>query len=332
MGRGTVWADFVLYIVDGQRATPWLLVEVKQRGSRREDAEDAEDAVSQAESYSLVLRAPFFCLTDGREYDFYLTGPSQGRSIALRGRRPPVPRKEEHLPKTLENAWFYSTVDRAVDDFFAGLRKDDVFRRDTQDHENDVRALNKEVFTQLANVEAKKVEGVLDGMSLKTKTPNWNKIRQHIRTDFERFREVLEMIRDMPEDRYEEAETINSLLQRSERGLHIEGAGMFFISQLLAGAHPHRYLVLHANEVRGLRDLGLMDLLVKQDRAEGYLYVCDVCRQLFERKMKDKLAVEGFGLAAVANFLYHYHEYYLRWGMWSKPSAGHRRVRRPSGD
>jgi hypothetical protein len=107
---------------------------------------------------------------------------------------------------------------------------------------------------------------------------------------------------------------------------------MFFISQLLAAANPTRYLVVHDKEVKALRKLGLMDLLVSQDTAEGYVYVCDVCRQLFERKMKDRLAEHGFGLAAVANFLYHYHEYYCPSKKWSKPSARCKVVGQPSAD
>lgn len=60
MGGTTVWADFVCYISRESRAIPWLLVEVKKKDS------SFDAAFSQAESYSLMLRAPFFLVTNGQ--------------------------------------------------------------------------------------------------------------------------------------------------------------------------------------------------------------------------------------------------------------------------
>jgi len=37
-GGATVWADFLCYISDHHKATPWLLVEVKQPGDPLEQA------------------------------------------------------------------------------------------------------------------------------------------------------------------------------------------------------------------------------------------------------------------------------------------------------
>lgn len=309
VGRSTMWADFVFYIADGQRATLWLLVEVKRPGVK------TEDAVCQAESYSLVLRSPFFCIADGEEYDFYLTGPSQGRSVKL-ATPPPIPSQREHLPKTLDYVWFSPLVDKAVDDFFEGLRKEPAFLDDTQQHHNDLILLQDKVFNQLDSVSPQAVKDALNAMSMNTKTPNLNKIFEHIDTDFSRVKRVLKLLRDMGSTPDDDVTIINTLLDKSQRGLHIEGLGIFFISQLLAAAHPTRYLVVHEREVRALRELGLMDLLVRQDTANGYVYVSNICRLLFERKMKPRLDEYNFGLEAVANFLFHYYKYYRIHRKW----------------
>ena len=77
IGGSTVWADFVCHISKNERVVPWLLIEVKRPGA------PLEEALPQAESYSLILGAPFFCVTDGDEFGFYVTGDSQGKSIKL---------------------------------------------------------------------------------------------------------------------------------------------------------------------------------------------------------------------------------------------------------
>jgi hypothetical protein len=62
IGGSTVWADIVCYISFEQKAVPWLLIEIKQPEAI------LEQAVPQAESYSLILGAPFFCVTDGDNF------------------------------------------------------------------------------------------------------------------------------------------------------------------------------------------------------------------------------------------------------------------------
>lgn len=52
IGSSMVWADFVCYIKKEQKAAPWLLFEVKQPGT------SLEQALPQAESYSLILDSP----------------------------------------------------------------------------------------------------------------------------------------------------------------------------------------------------------------------------------------------------------------------------------
>jgi hypothetical protein len=54
VGTSTHWADLVCYIVHESKPHPYLLVEVKREGL------DLEQMTPQAESYSLILGAPFF--------------------------------------------------------------------------------------------------------------------------------------------------------------------------------------------------------------------------------------------------------------------------------
>jgi hypothetical protein len=230
LGRSTVWADFVLYIADSQRASPWLLVEVKRRSAKKEDS---EDAVSQAESYSLVLRTPFFCVTDGEEADFYLTGSSQGRSVRLAG--PPPRPSEDHLPEKLETVWFSPRVDKEVDEFFVGLKNDDRFFRDTRRDHEDLALLKREVLDRLDDVSPQKVKEILHEMNLKTRMPNLCKISRQIDADFPRFRRVLKRIRDLRTDTDDEVTIITSLLDKSKRGLHI-GRGRHVLHKPASGS------------------------------------------------------------------------------------------------
>ena len=62
IGTSIVWADFVCYINHDQKISPWLLIEVKQKKSL------TEEAIAQAESYSILLGSPYFCVTEARRY------------------------------------------------------------------------------------------------------------------------------------------------------------------------------------------------------------------------------------------------------------------------
>jgi hypothetical protein len=297
IGSSTVWADFVCYIAKGHKPAPWLLVEVKQSGA------PLEQAVPQAESYSLILGAPFFCVTDGREFQFFSSGSSQGTSIRLQA-HPPIP-AAEYLAAGVEYVSFPPIIDGLIELFLAGLRDEPKFLADTRKHDADARALHDKVFQRISVLSPQDVKRAIEDHVM-IKRPNRNRIFSKIDQNFAKFKALLKFMRDFLGD---PAVNINRLLDH-QGPFYIPGAGLFFISQLLAGAHPDEYVVLEEAVPNSLRCLGITDILVKNDTANGYVYINDICKKLFRDKLKPRLTEYGFGLAAVHNFLWHYHTHY----------------------
>lgn len=294
IGGSTVWADFVCYISSVQKPIPWLLIEVKQPGI------PLEGVIPQAESYSLILGAPFFCVTDGKEFNHYATGKSQGRSISLQG-LPPIP-SSSYLTTGVEYISFPPQIDNLIDLFLVGLKKEDSFLKDTKWHDDAVKQLRKKVFTDIDSLTPENLEGAI-GKHVMMKPPNKNLIFSQIKDDFDKFKASLKFIFDFEGD---PIANINRLLDKTD-SLYIKGGGIFFITQMLAGAHPNEYVVLEENVSKALRNLGVTDILVKNDTANGYVYINDICRKLFKEKLEDRLSDYGFGLAAVHNFLWHWY-------------------------
>lgn len=304
IGSSTVWADFVCYISKFQKAVPWLLVEVKKPGGI-----PLEQAIPQAESYSLVLDAPFFCVTDGNVFDFYMTGEAQGKSIKLLN-LPPIPSSE--FLSRIEIS-FPARLDEIIELFVEGLKKDSKFLEDTKKHDEDSKQLHEKVFKRVDSLLPQELKAVFEHIMM-MKAPNKNSMFELIDKDFDRFKKVLRFIRDF---RGDPVLNINKLLQKSG-DLNLKGGGIFFVSQLLAGAHPDEYVVLEENISRALMYLGVVDILVKNDTANGYVYVNEICKKLFKDKLEEQLKENGYslGLAAVHNLLWHYYAFYRTEKKW----------------
>jgi len=298
IGVSTIWADYVCYISQGQKAVPWLLIEVKQPG----DSLDQE-AISQAESYSLILDVPFFCVTDGKIFQFYITGNSQGKSIRIQD-FPPKP-SCEYLKTGVEYISFSSQIDDLIDLFFIGLKNESKFLENTKWHENASKQLFDKVFKQIDSISSYELKNVLKN-NVMMKPPNENKIFKQIDSNLIGFKKVLRFIRDFKCDT---VIAINQLLDK-KGNLYLKGCGIFFITQLLAGAHPNEYVVLEENVSKALKHLKVTDVLIKQDTANGYVYINEICKRLYEEKLKHRLCEYGFGLSAVHNFLWHYYVNY----------------------
>ena len=297
IGSQTVWGDFVCYISKAQKAVPWLLVEIKKPGI------PLSHAIPQAESYSLILDAPFFCVTDGSQFDFYMTGESQGKSVKFQG-LPPIP-SSEYLSRI--EISFPAQVDDIIELFMDGLKRDGKFFDDTKKHDEDSKQLHEKVFQRIDSISLQELKAVFRE-HIMMKTPNKNSVFGLIDEDFDRFKKVLMFLRDFTGD---PVVSINKLLDKSD-DLYFKGGGIFFVSQLLAGAHPDKYVVLEENISSALRDLAVVDILVKNDTANGYVYVNEICKKLFKDKLEQRLKAEGygFGLAAVHNLLWHYYAFY----------------------
>jgi len=306
IGATTVWADYVCYISQGQKLVPWLLVEVKQPRVGLE-----EKAIPQAESYSLILDSPFFCVTDGNMFEFFVTGPSQGKSIRIET-FPPRP-SSEFLRGNIEDVLFPPHLDALVDSFILGLKNENKFHDDTKWHDDAFKRLYQRVFSRINSISPHELKNSLDE-NLMLKRPNKRQLFRQIDEDFDKFRKVLKFIRDFKGD---PVVNINKLLDK-KGDLHLERGGTFFVTQLLAGAHPNAYAVLEENVSKSLRFLKVTEVLVKNDTANGYVYVNEICKRLYEEKMKPKLHNNGFdfGLAAVHNFLWHYYVCYRNEGKW----------------
>jgi len=305
IGGSTVWADFVCHISRAGRPLPWLVVEVKRAGA------PLEEAVPQGESYSLILAAPFFCVTDGDEYWFYATGRRQGQSIRLQT-LPPMP-SCEYLPTRPEPIVFPSIVDSLADSFILGLEQEEKFRQDTEWHDQALTRLHERVFERIDALSREDLKDALH-QYLMMKPPNRNLLFSQIDEEFGKFKRVLEFIGDFTGD---PIVNLNVLIDRRE-SLHLKRGGIFFVTQLLAGAHPDQYVVLEENVSRALRHLGVTDTLVKSDTANGYVYVNEICKKLFHDKLEPRLRDKGFdfGLAAVHNFLWHYYVHYRTVKKW----------------
>lgn len=303
IGGSTVWADFVCYISKNQKAVPWLLIEVKQTGI------SLEQALPQAESYSLILGAPFFCVTDGDKFDFYMTGYSQGKSISLQS-SPPIP-SSEYLATGVEYISFPPLVDTLIDLFLIGLKEESKFLDDTKRHDENAKQLHEKVFLSIDSLLPQELEETLR-KHMMMKRPNTNLIFKQIDEDWSKFKRVLKFISDFAGDA---VINIDKLVDK-EGSLYIKGCGIFFITQLLAGAHPNEYVALEENISKALRHLGVTDILVKNDTANGYVYINEICKKLFKNKLEDRLKDYGFGLTAVHNFLWHYYKYYRTTKRW----------------
>lgn len=303
IGGATVWADFVCYISRDQKAVPWLLFEVKQLGIL------LEQAFPQAESYSLILGAPFFCVTNGEEFRFYMTGVSQGKSTNLH-KLPPIP-SPDYLITGVEHISFPQQIDNLIDLFIVGLQDENKFLEDTKRHDQSVKQLHEKVFERIDLISPQELKKTLEE-NIMIKPPNKRQVFAHIDENFEEFKEILKFIRDLSGDAIA---NINKMLDRTGT-FNIKGGGIFFITQLLASAHPNQYVVLEENVSRALRNLGVTEILVKNDTANGYVYINEICKKLFKDKMENRLSNYGFGLAAVHNFLWHYYVYYRTTKKW----------------
>jgi len=210
VGTTTVWADYVCYISQGQKLVPWLLVEVKKPGVSLE-----EEAIPQAESYSLILDSPFFCVTDGNVFKFFVTGPSQGKSIPVKG-LPPVP-SSEFLQPDIEDILFPAHLDGLVDSFILGLKNESKFRDDTKWHDDAPKRLYQRVFSRINSISPHELKNSLDE-NLMLKPPNKRQLLRQIDEDFDKFRKVLKFIRDFKGD---PVVNISKLLDK-KGDLHLE--------------------------------------------------------------------------------------------------------------
>jgi hypothetical protein len=305
IGTKIAWADFVCYASDHQKAIPWLLVEVKR------PEEPLGQAVPQAESYAIILGARFFAVTDGNEYRFYITGASQGKAIQLADvSNLPIP-TTMHLETGTEFIHFPPIVDILIDQFVTGLRDEPKFFEDTKDHDNNSKQLNQQIFQKLDKITQNELKAAIED-NFMMKTPNRNTVFDQIDKDFSKVKKFLKFLAEF---RGDPVENINRLCNDSS--FKIRGIGLFYITQLLAAAHQDEYVVLEENVSKALQYLGIIDIFVQNDSGNGYVYINEICKKLYQDKLKDRLKEFDFGMsAATHNFLWHYYAHYREKHIW----------------
>jgi len=306
VGGSTVWADIVCYITRSQKVVPWILMEVK-----RPEIGLISEAIPQAESYSLILNAPFFCVTDGNEYEYFITGNSQGTSIALDG-IPPKP-AEEFLQSGVHFISFPKQLDDLIELFILGLENEKDFYDDTEGHFTDTNNLHTNVFQRLDVITPAELKTTIEN-SIMMKIPNRQKLFLQIDGEFDKVIKTLKFIKELKNG---PIEVINELLSKNSK-YRLKHCAIFTITQLLAGAHPTEFIILKEEVSKTLKLLNITDIIVKNDTVNGYIYINEICNKLYQYKIKTKLVENDldFGLAAVHNFLYHYYRHYRVKQVW----------------
>ena len=204
-----------------------------------------------------------------------------------------------------------------VNKFFKGLKDEPKFRKDTIGHSEAVQMLNRQVFSRLDELRLEEFRHCITetGNVMKVKPNHWESILNEIDNDFPRVKRYLKFIRDFDG----KTADMQKLLDRGD-SLHIRGAGLFFITQLLAGAHLDQYVVFHDNMYEALRHLEVIDIGAKIDTGSRYVVINAICKWLYEEKFKQRMRVSyKLGLQSVHNFLWHYHYHQIKGkGRWWK--------------
>lgn len=182
IGRSTRWADLVCYISRGQKPVPWLLIEVKQPG------EPLEQALPQAESYALMLGAPFLCVSDGEDFHFFMTGDLQGKSIRLDS-SPPIP-SSRYLATGVEYVSFPGRIDDLIQLFLVGLKEEENFFLDTKRHNANIRELGRKIFQRIDLLSPGALKEAIENHCM-VKPPNKKSIFQQIDDRFDNVKRVL---------------------------------------------------------------------------------------------------------------------------------------------
>jgi hypothetical protein len=209
-------------------------------------------------------------------------------------------------------------LDSLVDQFVTGLHKEPKFLDDTKNHDKCVRQLNQRIFQKLSKITQQELKQAIQDHVM-MKPPNRNTVFGEIDKDFSKVKKFLAFLAEFSGD---PVTNVNELCNDSS-ALKIRGGGIFFITQLLAAAHPDKYVVLEENVSRALRHLGITDILVQNDTGNAYIYINEICKKLYQDKLKNRLKEFGFGMsAATHNFLWHYYVHYRKNGIWERVGPG----------
>lgn len=211
-------ADYVCYL--GMETEPYLVVEVK----KRED----EFNFHQVESYALILGAPFFVLTNGDTWKWYLTQKGQGCSIEINSL--PMPKELQMSEDTSQDS--LKTIIEFTEEVFQ--KKPEWFFDGLKWHMNALDFIDT-ILNRLDTLRKGELINFLESDELMNSRRNLGQIRNELRIyhGVKRVKDSLFHILDnkIPlERRYDDLVMYNS-------EFHILGIGPTVVTRILAALH-----------------------------------------------------------------------------------------------
>lgn len=303
-GTMTGRVDFVCYYVRGDRKLPFLVVEVKS-------SEENLDPL-QAESYAQRLDAPFFAVTNGNEWHWYLTGKGQSNSIRLNDCPLPLAHLQpmaqaieiEHKKEVLELIKVYE--DKLKNDSKRcpqNYKKCSFMERPYRECDSclvwNVVWINwsldqlAKLYAEFRRMRVSHLVAILASRDVlwSIYPQNALMISKWIRNDVQRAKDTI-------------AYLINEKIPIEERfdnvvsgKYHIPGIGPFLASMLFAGLDRRKYTIISNRNLEGLRRLGLIDTQPSVFKGIDYLNLNNLMLRLSEH-FKDEF---GFGNTALVH-------------------------------
>ncbi|MFA5839852.1 MAG: hypothetical protein WC890_04255 [Candidatus Margulisiibacteriota bacterium] len=223
---------------------------------------------------------------------------------------------------------FYADIEPLIHSFIEDHEnhKDDMkLFNDTKDHYEKTKYLNENLFANFDGLSSEKIHPMLKRCLIKKRDCNLKQILKQVDNDFDNVKRILRIIRDFNKAN-NKVNAFNKLISVTGKD-HIRGGGIYFITQLLAGAYPDDYVVVEDSLVQALVDLGGDELgitptIITKNKGDGYILVNSICKKILEinfipyleqRQLLDKYP---FGLALVHNFLWHHNKFYVPKGIW----------------
>jgi len=334
MGTEVKWADIVVLFVDeNDSAIPYLVIEVKT------GLANLHEILAQTDSYSKLLDAQYFVITDGENHLFYQRRPAGGY---IKINNIPIPDKT-HLTVTEQTrfkAGFilcskpsieatkqttpYRELEKKIDDYFGlmeegkyywGKSRRYTLRHDITSHYRCIEWIHHMVHDDTDSLTPNKFIDNFENYIMCYRPPNKNRIYSDAHNKFVKVKSFLKYIRDFKGD---PEENLSHLFDSTDE-LHIDGMGPFIISQFLAGAHPKEYTVIEDRMVNTMKNLNLIDTKVKSGTPKGYLYINEICKKLLNEVFRKKIEEnkhrlgfkinEDFGLVLIHEFFWEYEEF-----------------------
>jgi len=263
-----------------------------------------EESIPQAESYAQRLNAPFFCCTNGDEYQWFMTGQGPGSCVRLVG-PPSMPAPEFMDESSLFISPYLQEVIYSFEEAIADTTSEAYM--DCKWHQDSTERLHQALIQAGWRENPADLLKVIDQNLMPTRSKY--RVRRIIEEEPRRLASLVEWLGEISD---EDAETRIqvSLGKNSERGIPF--ANLFFVTQLLAGLRPDDYTVIHPSAVSALYHFEVTDVKIEISRALDYLYFNDLCREL----MKNFRNEHHFNLSLAHNFLWHFQECYRLTKKW----------------